>query len=289
MTVVLALPKLYADVAALMAADAAALIPPATSPTQYFGWREPAKRKGARRIVWVPGNDAGDLGKLLPAKHPGQNPRPLATLGELFTVYLEGQDPSAPENELAQYQQTRLLFDAWVRAAYLVARGTFEIVSAAWVIDKKERRFGTAIKIVGTVQAMIPDAPLEAAPAETGAAIATSELSVTETTLVRAPVLVATTAAIVLSGVQTIDGVDVEATDRVLVKNQAAGEDNGIYVAAVGAWVRALDADTSGEVPSGLLVSVHDGDENHEATFVLTTPAPITLGTTPLTFARVQP
>ena len=45
----------------------------------------------------------------------------------------------------------------------------------------------------------------------------------------------ATTGAIALSGLQTIDGVALAVGDRVLVKNQATASQNWIYVAAVGA------------------------------------------------------
>ena len=60
---------------------------------------------------------------------------------------------------------------------------------------------------------------------------------------VKAPVIAATTANITLSGEQTIDSVAVVADDRVLVKNQTDGIENGVYTAASGAWVRAIDFD----------------------------------------------
>lgn len=60
------------------------------------------------------------------------------------------------------------------------------------------------------------------------------------------PVAVATTANITLSGEQTIDGVLTSAS-RVLVKDQAAAAQNGIYVSAAGAWTRAADMNTSAE------------------------------------------
>ena len=94
----------------------------------------------------------------------------------------------------------------------------------------------------------------------------------------------ATTGAINLSGAQSIDGVSVVAGDRVLVKNQASAVQNGIYVAAVGAWSRAADADESIEVTPGLLVPVEAGTANGDSVWQLVTEAPITLGTTALVF-----
>src|SRR5262245_40188698 len=66
----------------------------------------------------------------------------------------------------------------------------------------------------------------------------------------------ATTANITLSGAQTIDGVSAIAGDRVLVKDQTTGSQNGIYVVASGSWTRATDFDTSGEVTAGCVVPV---------------------------------
>lgn len=96
----------------------------------------------------------------------------------------------------------------------------------------------------------------------------------------------ATTASITLSGAQTIDGVAVVATDRVLVKDQSTGSQNGIYVAAAGAWTRSGDADVSGEVTPGMFTFVEEGTVNGDAGFVLTTNAPIVLNTTALVFTQ---
>ena len=60
------------------------------------------------------------------------------------------------------------------------------------------------------------------------------------------PVANATTANITLSAEQTIDGV-LTSTSRILVKDQTAPEENGIYVTAAGAWTRAADMDAAGE------------------------------------------
>ncbi|MGE8148542.1 phage tail protein [Pseudomonas frederiksbergensis] len=100
-------------------------------------------------------------------------------------------------------------------------------------------------------------------------------------------VRVATTANITLAGPQTIDGVAVVAGDRILVKNQTAAKDNGIYVAAVAAWVRAKDADVSADVTSGLIVSVEQGATLADTRWQLITDVAIVLGTTALTFQNV--
>lgn len=101
------------------------------------------------------------------------------------------------------------------------------------------------------------------------------------------PVRAATTANITLSGAQTIDGVAVIAGDRVLVKNQSTASANGIYIAAAGAWTRALDFDISAEV-LGASCFVGEGTTLGNSVWVLTTDAPITLGTTGLTFTQTN-
>lgn len=97
-------------------------------------------------------------------------------------------------------------------------------------------------------------------------------------------VVVATTANIVLSGLQTIDGVVLTAGARVLVKDQATAKDNGIYVAAAGAWSRAADADSNTDVTPGMTVPVEQGDTQADTIWELTTNAPINVGTTALAF-----
>lgn len=97
-------------------------------------------------------------------------------------------------------------------------------------------------------------------------------------------VLVATTANIVLSGLQTIDGVLLTAGARVLVKDQATASENGIYVAAAGAWARAADADSSTDVTAGMTVPVEQGTTHADTIWELTSNGPIVLGTTALVF-----
>lgn len=107
------------------------------------------------------------------------------------------------------------------------------------------------------------------------------------------PVRAATTAAITLAtdaeNGDTIDGVVLATGDRVLVKNQAAPEENGIYVvAASGAPARAADADSAAEMLNAAAL-VSEGTANADKLFVCTTNAPITLNTTGLTFTDFTP
>lgn len=93
----------------------------------------------------------------------------------------------------------------------------------------------------------------------------------------------------VSSAPSSIDGVTLAANDRVLLKNQTTGSENGIYTfaSAGAALTRALDADSSAEVTSGLAVTATEGTANGNTVWTLTTDDPITLGTTALVFAQV--
>lgn len=93
----------------------------------------------------------------------------------------------------------------------------------------------------------------------------------------KAPVVVATTANITLSGEQTIDGVLTSAS-RVTVKNQTTATENGIYVSAAGAWTRATDADTGTELAHATAL-VQSGTANVNTGWTVNT-SPITIGVT---------
>lgn len=103
---------------------------------------------------------------------------------------------------------------------------------------------------------------------------------------IKASVRAASVGNITRSGTQTIDGVALSVGERVLLKNQTAPAENGIYVVASGAWSRATDADTSAEVTTGLFVFVSEGTTNGDTGWVLTTNDAITLDTTSLTFSQ---
>ena len=102
---------------------------------------------------------------------------------------------------------------------------------------------------------------------------------------VKGSVKAATTANITLSGAQTIDGVSIVAGDRVLVKDQTAAAQNGIYVAASGAWARSSDADTWSELVSAY-VFVEEGTTYADTGWVCTVNQGGTLGTTAVTWTQ---
>lgn len=105
---------------------------------------------------------------------------------------------------------------------------------------------------------------------------------------VKASVRVASTGNVTIAtgGLLTVDGITLSSGDRVLLKDQTAGSENGIYIAASGAWSRASDADTSTKVTTGLFTFVEQGTISSGRGYVLTTAGPITLGTTSLVFTQ---
>ncbi|TGV15837.1 hypothetical protein EN816_00875 [Mesorhizobium sp. M8A.F.Ca.ET.173.01.1.1] len=106
---------------------------------------------------------------------------------------------------------------------------------------------------------------------------------------IKGPCRVATTADITLSGEQTIDGVAVVTDDRVLVKNQTTGADNGIYVADTGSWRRAKDFSRSKDIKTGTMINVVSGTAG-AGWWQVTTTGDITVGTTSIAFAQtLQP
>jgi len=87
-----------------------------------------------------------------------------------------------------------------------------------------------------------------------------------------------------LSGLLTIDGYTVTAGQRVLVKNQTASQDNGIYVASASAWTRATDMDVWSEVPGAYTVLLSGGQAN--TGWVCTATATGTIGVTAMPWVQ---
>jgi phage-related tail fiber protein len=101
----------------------------------------------------------------------------------------------------------------------------------------------------------------------------------------KAPVKVATTANITLSGEQTIDTVAIVAEDRVLVKDQTTTSQNGIYICKASTWERAPDCDATGDLAEGTLVFVIRGTTNIRKLFrVSSADSSIVIGTDAIAF-----
>lgn len=98
----------------------------------------------------------------------------------------------------------------------------------------------------------------------------------------------ATTANITLSGTQTIDGVSIVAADRVLVKNQSTGSQNGIYVCAAGAWSRATDADDGTDLDGGATVWVNEGTTYADTGWTVTNDGAVTIGSTSIVWTQTS-
>jgi hypothetical protein len=98
-------------------------------------------------------------------------------------------------------------------------------------------------------------------------------------------VVAGTTADITLFGAQTIDGISIVATDRVLVKSQTAPAENGIYVASATAWARASDMSTWAQVP-GAYVFIETGTTLADTGWVCTNNAGGTINVTAMTWAQ---
>lgn len=91
------------------------------------------------------------------------------------------------------------------------------------------------------------------------------------------------------------DGVTYATGDRILLKNQTAGAENGIYViGASGTGTRSTDANASDEVTRGMAVTVLEGTTKgtgtnaaNPVTYILTNTGAVVLGTTVLTFSPI--
>ena len=82
----------------------------------------------------------------------------------------------------------------------------------------------------------------------------------------------------------TIDGVTLAASDRVLLKDQTTGAQNGIWFVTTlgsgsnGVWDRAPDFDSDAEVTGGAFTFVAEGTTQQDTGWVLTTNDPIIIG-----------
>jgi hypothetical protein len=127
------------------------------------------------------------------------------------------------------------------------------------------------------------------APTQAGHLVTKSYVDSVSTGLdVKVSVRAIATSPVVLSGTQSVDGVALVPGDRVLLTGQTNLAENGIYDVSAGAWTRSPDADNNpaGEVTSGMFTFIEEGSVYAGSGWVLTTPNPIALDTTPLYFSQ---
>ena len=102
-------------------------------------------------------------------------------------------------------------------------------------------------------------------------------------------VIAASTANVTLASPgATLDGITLVNPMRVLLKDQTAPAENGIYdwTGAAVALTRTLDADSATEI-SGATSTVQRGTVNADRVYRVTADDPLTLGTTAITMAQV--
>ncbi len=94
------------------------------------------------------------------------------------------------------------------------------------------------------------------------------------------------------TGILTVDGVTVALNDRVLVKNEAAAANNGIYLCTTAGatgvsavLTRATDSNTSADIV-GAFTFIENGTVNASSGWVNTNTGTITIGTTSITYTQ---
>jgi hypothetical protein len=102
---------------------------------------------------------------------------------------------------------------------------------------------------------------------------------------IKASVRLATSGDRALSGLTAVDGVTPVDGDRILVKSQTLGTENGIYIADAGAWTRATDA-VQDSITGGSFTFVEEGTNYADTGWVVSTNNPITIGSTSIIWTQ---
>ena len=169
----------------------------------------------------------------------------------------------------------------WVRAVDVDGAGELTAGAIVYVAEGTHARQRWQLTTLGPITPNVTPLSWE----QLGGAVASS----VDAAPVKQTCRVVSTTNITLSGLQTVDGVALADANRVLLVGQSTSSSNGIYLASAGAWVRATDVDTSAKIPVGMIVPVGPEGVSHANTlWYLTVPAPITLGSSNLTFSSVR-
>jgi hypothetical protein len=102
---------------------------------------------------------------------------------------------------------------------------------------------------------------------------------------VKDPVRVVAIANTALTGLQTVDGVALIAGDRVLLVGQTDAKQNGVYVAAAGAWSRPATEDETAEL-KGAFWLVNEGTLREKTQWIVNNDTAPVLGTDDLVIVQ---
>lgn len=102
---------------------------------------------------------------------------------------------------------------------------------------------------------------------------------------VKDPVRVVAQSNVALTGLQTIDGVTLGAGDRVLLVAQTDPIQNGVYVAAAGAWTRSTAEDEPTEM-KGAFWLVNEGTLGQQTQWIVNNPTQPIVGTDAITIVQ---
>lgn len=106
---------------------------------------------------------------------------------------------------------------------------------------------------------------------------------------IKGPCRVATPGvSIALNGLAVLDAITLIDGDRVLVKDQTAKHENGIWIARAENWERARDFDSTKEVTRGTRVFVTDGFAGANTEWFVSSLNPVPVSTGAITFAQAS-
>jgi len=129
--------------------------------------------------------------------------------------------------------------------------------------------------------------PVSAQDAATKAYVDNAVVGIDWKASVRAATTATGTLATDFANGSIIDGVTLVTGNRILLKNQATGSQNGIYtVNATGAPTRSTDANVDAEITASFAVFVEEGTTNADSGWTLTNDGAVTVGTTALVFTQ---